>query len=35
MEMMETAIFWLEVFWTPGLALPGYYLLLPRPADYI
>jgi hypothetical protein len=32
METVETAIFWLEVFWTPSLALMGY-LLLPRPGD--
>jgi hypothetical protein len=34
MDTVETAIFWLEVFWTPGLVLTGY-LLLPRPGDLL
>jgi hypothetical protein len=32
METMEEVIFWLEVIWTPGLALTAF-LLLPRPED--
>jgi hypothetical protein len=32
METMEEVIFWLEVIWTPGLALTAF-LLLPRPVD--
>jgi hypothetical protein len=34
MDTIETAVFWLEVFWTPGLVLTGY-LLLPRPGDLL
>jgi len=32
MSTMGTVIFWLEVVWTPGLALMGY-LVLPRPME--
>ena len=32
MDAMGEVIFWLEVIWTPGLALTAY-LLLPRPED--
>jgi hypothetical protein len=32
MSAIESTIFWLELFWTPGLVITGY-LLLPRPGD--
>jgi hypothetical protein len=32
MDAMGEVIFWLEVIWTPSLALTAY-LLLPRPED--
>lgn len=32
MNTVESTIFWLEVFWMPGLVFTGY-LLLPRPGD--
>jgi hypothetical protein len=31
MSAIETVIFWLTVFWTPGLAFIGYLLLPKRP----
>jgi hypothetical protein len=31
MSTIETVIFWLAVFWTPGLAFVGFLLLTKRP----